>query len=101
MSWRELIATTVHEKQFTGICFVSDIEVGTILFAHRSSEYSNNFADMESLLYLCFFTLIVSTYAIPAESEYIPIGILINFIENFFYNNIISISRHSFRIPIL
>ena len=51
--------------------------------AHRASEYSNNFAEMESFLYLCFFTLIASTYTIPADSEYI--GILVIFNVNFVF----------------
>mgnify|MGYP000976833684 CR=1 FL=1 len=48
---------------------------------------------MESFLYLCLFTLVVSTYTIPAESEYILIILMVNF----FYDSILSISRNSVR----
>jgi len=55
---------------------------------------------MECFSYLCFFTLIVFTYAIPAESEYILV-FLLSILEIYFTTIIISsILRHSFRIQI-
>ena len=68
----------------------------------RSLEYSNNFSDMVPSLCLCFFTLIVSTYTIPAESKYI--STLIILIMKFFYTSqlipVFSITQHSIQTPI-
>ena len=41
-----------------------------LVIVQRSSEYSNKFVDMNFSLYLCSFTLILSTYT-SADSEYI------------------------------
>ena len=95
--FRREIARTVHVKKLPGIRFASDTKA--LVLSHRSTEYPNNFANMKSFLYLCFFNLIICTYTIPAKSEYN--SILIIFIVNFFYSNILSISSHSVRIPIL
>ena len=45
---------------------------------------------MKSFLYLCIITVIVSTYSIPVDSEYI--GILIKFLSNYIF---ILTSKHS------